>query len=143
MSSICDGASVNVKYGRDSPTENQLCHAHGIHLAVTGVIYKKIEHYEAFDEESDQPDENENDDDNDENETEDDSDGNETEDKIDLHQIHEVSMRANVAAIGKIVKMFKRSDKNNQILQIIIKDEFGHEIALKLDCPTRYNFCYI
>lgn len=33
--------SVDVKFGRENPTETQICHAHDIHLAVTGVLYQQ------------------------------------------------------------------------------------------------------
>jgi hypothetical protein len=41
VASLCDGAKVNIKYSRQTPTETQICLAHGIHLAVTDVLYKK------------------------------------------------------------------------------------------------------
>lgn len=38
---VCDGASVNVRYGKDVGIDMQLCLNHGLHLAVTDVIYDK------------------------------------------------------------------------------------------------------
>lgn len=38
-----DGAAVNVKFGDESPTEIQLCLAHGIHLGVMDVLCSKDE----------------------------------------------------------------------------------------------------
>lgn len=38
---VTDGASLMIKFHRISPTEGQLCFAHGIHLAVCDVMYVK------------------------------------------------------------------------------------------------------
>ena len=40
VASVCEGASVNQKFAKDV-TETQICLAHGIHLGVTDVLYKK------------------------------------------------------------------------------------------------------
>lgn len=37
-----DGCAVNVKFGKEKLAIMQLCLAHGIHLAVTKVLYKKV-----------------------------------------------------------------------------------------------------
>lgn len=37
---VTDGAAVMQKFGRLLGIEHQQCHAHGIHLAVTDVLYK-------------------------------------------------------------------------------------------------------
>ena len=41
IASTTDGASVMRKFGRLLGCEHQQCHAHGLHLAVTDVLYQK------------------------------------------------------------------------------------------------------
>ena len=41
VATVNDGASVMVKYGRLIEAEQQLCYAHGIHLAVCDFLYSK------------------------------------------------------------------------------------------------------
>lgn len=38
---MTDGASVMTKVGKISPTDQQLCFAHGLQLAVLDVLYRK------------------------------------------------------------------------------------------------------
>lgn len=128
IASICDGARVNLKYGRENESELQVCYAHGIHLAVTGVLYKKANtnHTENqfFSEESEDDSLTDNELDN-------------FEDQVTPDELKSQDAKLSVSGVRRIVKMFKRSDLRNQVLQGLIKEEFGHEIALKLDCRTR------
>ena len=41
VATITDGASLMVKFGRDTCPEHVTCYAHAIHLAVCDVLYKK------------------------------------------------------------------------------------------------------
>lgn len=129
VAAICDGARVNLRFGRENPTELQVCLAHGIHLAVTEVLYKKTNDIEndLF------PDENYEDSSDIEVPSSDDEDCNE-DDPVDFSS-EDASVSVN--GVRKIVKFFKRSDLKNQTLQDLVKVEFGHEITLKLDCRTR------
>ena len=47
IASVTDGASVMKRFGRLSGIEHQLCYAHGLHLAVCDVLYKKSNPSEA------------------------------------------------------------------------------------------------
>lgn len=40
---VSDGASVMIKYARLLGIEHQICHSHGLHLAVCDVLYKKTQ----------------------------------------------------------------------------------------------------
>lgn len=44
---LCDGAAVNIKFGRDIVIFQQLCLKHGLHLAVIEVFYKKPRQFES------------------------------------------------------------------------------------------------
>ena len=43
---VTDGASVMIKTGRLSSIIHQICHSHGLHLAVCDVLYKKCRNVE-------------------------------------------------------------------------------------------------
>ena len=43
---VTDGASVTIKTGRLSGIIHQVCHSHGLHLAVCDVLYKKCRNIE-------------------------------------------------------------------------------------------------
>lgn len=49
VASTFDGCAVNVKFGRESEPESQICLNHGVHLAVLDVLYKKKNTDEATD----------------------------------------------------------------------------------------------
>ena len=59
VSIVSDGASVMKKLGKLSQVYNQLCYAHGIHLAVCDVLYKfgNVAHVPVDDDEGEQEDE--------------------------------------------------------------------------------------
>ena len=44
VATITDGASLMVKFGKDTCPEHVTCYAHAIHLAVCDVLYKKTQH---------------------------------------------------------------------------------------------------
>ena len=41
---VTDGASLNVKFGKETCPEHVTCYAHVIHLAFCDVLYKKTQH---------------------------------------------------------------------------------------------------
>ena len=43
MACVTDGASVMVKFGKIIDCDHKLCYAHGIHLAVGDVLYRKTD----------------------------------------------------------------------------------------------------
>ena len=43
VASVTDGASLMVKFGKDTCPEHVTCYAHAIHLAVCDVLYKKTQ----------------------------------------------------------------------------------------------------
>ncbi|KAJ2937741.1 hypothetical protein O0L34_g19134 [Tuta absoluta] len=133
-----DGASVMVKVGKLLPLYQQLCHAHGVQLAVVDVLYKKKPHKEV---EQAAPDEND--------ECEDDEDL-ETEMNDGLAVTVEPTLVDSVELIPryskllmkvrKVVKHFKKSPtKDDLFLQKYVKEEKGKELSLILDCRTRWN----
>lgn len=161
---ICtDGASVMCKVGKLISGEHQLCYAHGIHLAVQDVLYKKvntsgsevdagIESGLSLDQQENESGggiSNEYDEDTLEAavESEDDCDNNENDSgvnfEVDVCQsIAELSpqYRTTIKKVRNIVKMFRKSPtKNDSVLQKYVKEDKGQELALILDCPTRWN----
>ena len=44
VASVTDGASLLVKFRKDTCPEHVMCYAHAIHLAVCNVLYKKMQH---------------------------------------------------------------------------------------------------
>jgi hypothetical protein len=57
----------------------------------------------------------------------------------DLIKFDEASINENLKCVRKIVRVFRTSAVKNDLLQKYVKQEFGHEITLKLDVPTRWN----
>ena len=138
VATITDGASLMVKFGRDTFPEHVICYAHAIHLAVCDVLYKKpqpqhkpsedfirlVDHCES-DTENDSI-----------AEGEDDSDEEETDNAVPLAS----NLQNVVQKVRKIVTLFRRSPvKNDDNLQPYILENFGREKMLLLDCKTRWN----
>ena len=44
VATVTDGASLMVKFGKETCPEHVTCYAHTIHLAVCDVLYKKTQH---------------------------------------------------------------------------------------------------
>lgn len=138
-----DGASVMKKLGRLISPSHQLCYAHGVQLGIIDTIYKKQTDVE-------EPIESENKDNDNEiplemDEISNSSTGSDSEDDIfhcSLPRI-QVELDAEYAGIiekvRKLVKLFKRSPTKNDTLQIYVKQEFGKDIKLQLDCKTRWS----
>ena len=139
---VTDGASIMVKVGTLTQTEQQLCYAHAVQLAVLVVLYRR---HERVMQEVSAPLES------DVTEYEDNSDG-EDADKVadqrmevvddDYDVLTEMSTEYQdvVQKVRKVVKLFKRSPtKNDAQLQPYVKQELGKELSLILDCRTRWN----
>lgn len=153
-----DGASVMVKLGKLIDVAHQLCFAHGIHLAVIDVLYKKklnlaivdadtegvgdaeANDAQSEDSDSDTDDGNNNDNNEEKEKNEDYGDTVEfsfIETEINLNYVY---LSPLVTKIRKVIKIFRRSPtKNDQYLQKYVKLEFGKEINLQLDVITRWN----
>ncbi|KAL0860167.1 hypothetical protein ABMA27_010474 [Loxostege sticticalis] len=124
-----DGASVMCKVGRNVEAFRQICLAHGIHLGVSDVLYRKATDTEY-----------------DENET---SDADESEDEDsdnDVFTSIPVSVpRFNLEYGGvikktrSVIKMFLRSPTKNYALQKYVGVQEGRDLALVLDCKTRWS----
>ena len=41
---VTDGASLMVKFGKETCSKHVTCYAHGIYLAVCDILYKKTQH---------------------------------------------------------------------------------------------------
>lgn len=137
-----DGASVMKKLGRLISLSHQLCYAHGVQLGIIDTIYKKQTDVEESVIESENV---ENDDEIPLEMDEISSTGSDSEDDVfhcSMPRI-EVDLDAEYAGIiekvRKLVKLFKRSPTKNYTLQIYVKQEFGKDIKLQLDCKTRWS----
>lgn len=150
IASVTDGASVMVKFGKISHSEHQQCFAHGLHLAVCDVLYKKLASRIEIPVPEQSSIENLSDDD---DIAEEDiytvsaveishSDENCT-DVINLADSiegnHEINISVTIIKVRKIVKMFRRSPLKNETLQKYVKLEFHKELNLHLDSKTRWN----
>jgi hypothetical protein len=156
---ICtDGASVMRKAGRLISAEHQLCLAHGIHLAVLDVLYKKRNVGRVISAaESDAEDEMEGSQESDSRDTDsyvdsshvemEEAEDVEAEDQFEIIEdsyddISELSTeyRETVEKVRKIVKLFRKSPtKNDSVLQKYVIEEHHKELELILDCPTRWS----
>ncbi|CAG4946918.1 unnamed protein product [Parnassius apollo] len=135
-----------VKVGKLIKPHQQLCYAHGIQLAVLDVIYKQNTSsrsgHEASNEEmsvemrsSERADENcDNDLENDENDIFDLSFPTPTS-EINLT----VEYAEVVKKVRKVVKLFKNSPTKNDLLETYMTKDMGKNIALLLDCQTRWS----
>ena len=124
---ICtDGAEVEIKMAKLLGIISTLCMAHGLHLAVTDVLYKDKT-------ENDENDESE-------SEDEDDYDG-EDEEEDHEGEIDEVVELADIKCcinkMKKIITFFRKSAVRNDALQVHTIKELGRELQLCRDCRTR------
>lgn len=137
-----DGAAVMKKLGGLVDAEHQLCLAHGLQLAVVKVLYNQfLSEPESCAEEPSNEDSDECED-NDEDDMQF-TDGliisNDSSKEIDENIMICDHIYPVIHKIRNIVKMFRRSPKNNDYLQKHTRDEFKKEIALILDTKTRWN----
>lgn len=154
-----DGPKVMLKVGRLTKAEHQLCLAHGIQLGVLDALYNKKTTTDSAtdglasnssnskikqifeDEESITQNIMENDD----------NDGGfhvslETENENNLNQ-HELNItlidnnyRDVIDKVRTVVKIFRKFPvKTDECLNKYVKEKFGQEYSLMLDCRTRWN----
>lgn len=129
-----------VKMGKILKRVHQECHSHGLHLAVTDVLYKKkttqaevVEEAVLSSDDESEESEDENDDvddvtDSDESDEESESENEEPEESPeDMVLISEIDLI--VKQIRTIVKKFKRSPLKNDELQKYIKEEIRKKPA--------------
>lgn len=136
-----DGASVMKKLGSLLNCQQQLCFAHGIHLAVIDVLYNSRNPQQS--EESEDPEQGVNDDD-DDDEDKQDLEGSiqfiqepEAEEILEFTANYDINYT--ITSVRKIVQIFRRSPIKNRILQNYVKTKLGKELSLILDCKTRWN----
>lgn len=151
---VTDGPNVMIKVGRLVCTEQQLCLAHGVNLAVCDVLYKKHNYLQ----DSPTSDDTINEpavavdyiDDNDDDDHLEDLDCSESglilmsQNDLAREHIPELTQDENIneliEKVRKVVVYFKRSPlKNETVLQKYVKIEHGKELSLLLDCKTRWN----
>jgi len=137
-----DGAERHGESESETQTEQQLCYAHGVQLAVLDVLYRR---HERVMQEVSVPLES------DATEYKDYSDGEDADEVADQRMevvdddydvLIEMSTEYQdvVQKVRKVVKLFKRSPtKNDAQLQPYVKQELGKELSLILDCRTRWN----
>lgn len=129
---ITDGAAMMKKLGRISGKQQQLCFSHGIHLAVTDVVYKVEETQNEVQE--DEPTYATHDEDDD------------FESPFIIEEESEpclaIEFEAIIKKVRSVVKVFTMSPKNTEVLHRYTKEAFNKEISLKLDVKTRWNSMY-
>ena len=153
-----DGASVMCKVGKLISPEHQLCLAHGVHLAVQDTLYNKKTKPKPVSDTSTELDEGcmENEEDMTETESNDEEiqeNDNPNDYNIqfaveqdELSQSHGITNELSVKyqevvnKVRKVVKKFRKSPTmNDSILQKYVLAEYGKDLGLVLDVPTRWN----
>ena len=125
ISHTTDGASVMRKCGRLLDIIHQICHAHGMHLAVCDVLYKRKKSNEAEEESCKEQEEEDEEDDEVEN-------GDWLEETLE-HEPELIVYEDVIEKVRKIVRKFRRSTTANDDLQDKIAEVLGKEKALKID----------
>ena len=133
---VTDSASVMIKTGRLSGIIHQVCHSHGLHLAVCDVLYKKCRNIENTNEA------NVHEYDYDIFESSDDENDDEPwqvtlPDDYNAHFVDTVSDF--ISKVRAIVKVFRKSPLKNDCLQRNCEKELGKRLSLVLDTKTRWN----
>ncbi|KAI8130534.1 hypothetical protein CVS40_0250 [Lucilia cuprina] len=118
-----DGASTMKKIGKIIAPKQQLCIAHGLHLALVDILYKS----------NDFPCESSSD----EDEEFDSFTILKGDIKSDLTE--KFNIKTLIEKVRKISKIFRKSPTKNEILQKYVKEMKGKELKLMLDCQTRWN----
>ncbi|KAL0852108.1 hypothetical protein ABMA28_000348 [Loxostege sticticalis] len=113
-----DGGSAMCKVGCNVEAFHQICLAHGIHLGVSDVLYRKATDTEY-----------------DENET---SDDDESEDEDSDNDVF-TSIPVSVPRKTLCDKNVLRSPTKNDALQKYVRVQEGRDLALVLDCKTRWS----
>ena len=133
---VTNGASVIIKTGRLSGIIHQVCHSHGLHLAVCDVLYKKCRNIENTNKTNVHE--------YDYNIFESSDDENDDEpwqvtlpDDYNAHFVDTVSDF--ISKVRAIVKVFRKSSLKNDCLQRNCEKELGKRLSLVLDTKTRWN----
>jgi hypothetical protein len=139
---VTDGASVMVKTGRLSNVVHQLCHSHGIHLAVADVLYKPKEREEEEEEEALEPVQETTEDNEEDDSDNDDANWHETCVENPPPELNE-TIGSVINKIRTLVRSFRKSPLNNDLLQKNCLKEYGKELTLLLDTKTRCALMHI
>ena len=169
FASITDGAQVMKKFGRISPANHQLCYLHALHLAVSDVYENrslnvvplaKMEGHSSdlFNElpnfagtaysDSDSGEDTESNDGSEEGEqnvvpTCFARDANDSFPYRETFNSLQPALRKNyreiIDNVRTVVKLFRKSPMKNDKLQLYVKEQFGKELALKLNVKTRWH----
>lgn len=148
---VTDGASVMVKFGRIIDCDHQLCYAHGIHLAVCDVLYRKtdtvveapaavgenvteVEDCDEFGDEGDLSTPLELVTDDLETVSFEINTSFDSRDGVD-----KVNVSAAINKIRQIARLFRKSPLKNEILQSYVQKEHGKSLMIILDSKTRWN----
>ena len=133
---VTDGASVMIKTGRLSNIIHQICHSHGLNLAVCDVLYKKCCNIESTNEAKDYEY------DYDIFKSSDDENDDEAWQVIlpdDYNADFVDTVRDSISKVRAIVKVFRKSPLKNDCLQKNCEKELGKRLSLVLDTKTRWN----
>ncbi|XP_065656025.1 uncharacterized protein LOC136081795 [Hydra vulgaris] len=135
--SVTDRASMMVRFGKIVSTKHQTCYTHEVHLAIQEVLYKKNQSNNLDEEkvESDNDEEEDSDLDNEKNSR---FINDKINESISLPKV-KVHFQSVIIKVRKIVKLFRKSPVQNDVLQEEVKKHHGREVALILDCRTRWN----
>lgn len=126
VATTTDGAALMLKFGRLTSAQHQVCHAHGLHLSVSDILYKAQNQERVI---SDSEDED----------SESFEVALEEEDPV-RYGIDEAENFAEVIKkVRKIVNLFRRSPVKNDHLQSVIRALYGKEKQLYCDVRTRWN----
>ncbi|XP_074174497.1 uncharacterized protein LOC109443974 isoform X2 [Rhinolophus sinicus] len=130
-----EGAAAMEKFGKLSPTIQQFCYNHALHLAVTKVFYVKKLQGEASVTCSSGSEFN--------TDSEYEQDGNSDSELVSVAQANQYDLRDDlslaISSVRRIVKIFKYSPVKNSLLQQEIARSEKRELEVILDCKTRWN----
>lgn len=124
-----DGAPVMQKVGKLLVCLQQLCLAHGVHLAVLDVLYKQHKSASMKTVEDGA---------NSESDDEENGEGFQIfTEEVELELAD--SLYPLIRKVRAVVKLFRKSPTKNDVLQKHIKEQFNREIQLMIDIKTRWN----
>ena len=133
-----DGASVMIKFGKQSRVLHSVCWAHAIHLCVMDVLYKKEKQKVSthdIEEDNDNPVEVSKNEDIEDEDIENEDRGDEEQEVNLIPKFQET-----IKKVRKTVKIFRQSPvKNDDNLQVHVFASHGKELQLYLDVCTRWN----
>ena len=150
---VTDGASMMKKLARLMGVEHQICHSHGLHLAVCDILYKWTQQEDEEEEETpaestdtatatdrDGGDNDDGERDNGEGDDRDEGEGDgfqEEMEEIEIEITDGIFIIINKAR--KIIKLIRKSPVKNDLLQHYLKEAGLLGVTLILDVKTRWN----